>query len=75
MSEQSPAQKNKTIGLILLGASVAAGVFVYSHRPPTGMGDLFARGDSFFLREEVYYPLLAVSVLVGLAGLYRLSKK
>lgn len=77
MSESKPApakRGSKAVGFILVAASVGFGAFVYAHRPPEGVGDLFQRGDSFFFKENVYYTLLALSALLGLSGLVRLLK-
>ncbi|MFA6290043.1 MAG: hypothetical protein WC661_21875 [Opitutaceae bacterium] len=77
MSETNPAsaKNSKVIGAVLVAAGIAFGIFVYSHRPPAGVGDMFQRGDSFFFKENVYFTLLALAVLLGIAGLVRIAKK
>lgn len=70
------AAKNKDmqIGAFLFVAGLALGFFTYAHRPPEGFMDALQRADSWAFKREVYYILLFVSALFGVAGLLRIAK-
>ena len=64
-------------GIFLLIVGIAALIFVYSFRPPSGLGDAFmmmGQGRDAFLKEPAYLGLMAISSIVSLFGVIFIVK-
>lgn len=75
MSDTKQASgKNTTTGVVLIIVGLAIGLFAYAHRPPEGFVDAMNRADSWVFKSGVYYVILFIAALCGLAGILRLAK-
>lgn len=59
-------------GLILLAIGVIGASFVYSLRPPDGLGDaimMLAQGKEGYIEKPVFIALMSLFILIGITGL------
>ena len=67
-------RNNSTTGVILIVICIALGLFTYAHRPPDGFVDAMNRGDTWVFKSGIYYVIMFIVALIGLAGIMRLVK-
>ncbi len=62
------SSSNVTIGSILIILGLGIGLFAYAHRPPDGLVDAMNRGDSWAFKPNIYYVIMFIAALFGLAA-------
>lgn len=75
--EDKSLMNKKIGGMAMLVIGVIGLAIVYSMRPPSGFGEaimMMGQGKQYFIREPLYYILLAVSGLVAFFGVLKLIK-
>jgi uncharacterized membrane protein len=63
--------------LVKLIVGILGLVIVYSYRPPSGLGDalmMMGEGRNFYLKEPVYFFLMAVFAIVAILGVVDLVR-
>lgn len=70
--ESTKTERNVAPGVVLLILAVGLAFFSYAHRPVEGFADAFQRADSWMFNPNVYYGLMFIAVMLGLAGAYRI---
>ena len=68
------ARRLQVTGAIGVGFGLFIGLWARSHSPHMDFMEMMSKADSFVLKEPIYYVILIVAVLIGLAGVMRIIK-
>lgn len=68
------ARKLQVTGAIGVVLGLCIGLWARSHSPHMDFMEMMSKADSFVLKEPVYYVILIIAVLIGLAGITRIVK-